>query len=55
MVDKEQKRLVKPEDVAKILYLKDRYISDDDLQPYEYANIEAAKKRIAAKLRKRDE
>lgn len=54
IVDKEQRRLVKPEDVAKILYLKDHYISDEHLQPYRYTDIEAAKKYITGKLRERE-
>ncbi|XP_025152566.1 dynein heavy chain 3, axonemal [Harpegnathos saltator] len=55
IVEEEQRRIVKPEDVAKVLYLKDRYISDDHLQPYDYTNIEAARKRITAKLRERED
>lgn len=54
MVDEEQSRLVKLEDIAKIVYLRD-CISDRYLQPYDYINIEAAKKRIIGKLQEREE
>lgn len=53
IVDKEQK--IKLEDVAKIVYLRDHYISDHHLQPYDYVNIDAAKKRIIGKLQEREE
>lgn len=55
LVDREQMRLVKPEDVAKVLYLRDYCVSDHHLYPYDYVNIEAAKKHITGKLRKREE
>ncbi|XP_012230668.2 dynein axonemal heavy chain 3 [Linepithema humile] len=55
MVDKEQNRLVKPEDIAKIVYLRDHCISDHHLQPYDYTNIEAAKRRIIGKLQERED
>jgi len=55
MIDKEQNRLVKPEDIAKIVYLRDHCISDHHLQPYDYINIEAAKTRITGKLLEREE
>lgn len=55
IVDKEQGRLVKFEDVAKIIYLRDHCISDHHLQPYDYINIDAAKKRITDKLQEREE
>lgn len=55
IVDKEQKRLMKPEDVAKVIYLRDYCISDHHLHPYDYVNIDAAKKRIIGKLQEREE
>lgn len=55
MVDKEQNRLVKPEDIAKIVYIRDHCISDHHLQPYDYVNIEAAKRRITGILQEREE
>jgi len=53
IVDKEQK--VKPEDVAKVIYLRDHCISDHHLQPYDYINVDEAKKRIIGKLQEREE
>jgi len=53
IVDKEQK--VKPEDVAKVIYLRDHCISDHHLHPYDYINIDEAKKRIIGKLQEREE
>jgi len=53
IVDKEQK--VKPEDVAKVIYLRDHCISDHHLHPYDYINIDKAKKRIIGKLQEREE
>lgn len=38
------------EDVAKVVYLRDYCISDHHLQPYDYTNIDAAKRRIIGKL-----
>lgn len=55
IVDKEQGRLMKPEDAAKIVYLRDYCISDHHLQPFDYVNIDAAKKRVAGKLQEREE
>lgn len=55
IVDKEQGRLIKPEDVAKVVYLRDHCISDHHLHPYDYVNIDAAKNRIAGKLQEREE
>ncbi|XP_036144833.1 dynein heavy chain 3, axonemal isoform X1 [Monomorium pharaonis] len=55
IIDKEQKRLVKPEDVAKIIYLRDHCISYHHIQPYDYVNIETAKKRISDKLQERED
>lgn len=43
------------EDVAKVVYLRDYCISDHHLQPYDYANIDAAKRRIIGKLQEREE
>lgn len=54
-IDKEQRRVVTAEDVAKVVYLRDYCISDHHLQPYDYANIDAAKRRIVGKLREREE
>jgi len=53
IVDEEQR--IKPEDIAKIVYLRDYCISDHHLQPYDYINIDAAKKRIIDKLQEREE
>ncbi|EZA46954.1 Dynein heavy chain 3, axonemal [Ooceraea biroi] len=55
IVDNEQKRLIKPEDIRKFVYLRDYCISDHHLQPYDYVNIEAAKKRIIDKLQERED
>lgn len=55
IVNKEQERLVKFEDVAKVIYFRDHCISDHHLQPYDYNNIDAAKKRVTGKLQKREE
>lgn len=55
IVDKEQSQLVRPEDITKVIYLRDYCISDHHLQPYDYVNIEAAKKRIIGKLQERQE
>lgn len=43
------------EDVAKVVYLRDYCISDHHLQPYDYTNIDAAKRRIIGKLQERKE
>jgi len=53
IVDEEQR--IKPEDIAKIVYLRDYCISDHHLQPYDYINIDAAKKLIIDKLQEREE
>ncbi|XP_018046945.1 PREDICTED: dynein heavy chain 3, axonemal [Atta colombica] len=53
IVDEEQR--IKPEDIAKIVYLRDYCISDHHLQPYDYINIDAAKKRIIDKLQERED
>ncbi|GAB1862505.1 Dynein heavy chain 3, axonemal [Camponotus japonicus] len=49
-IDKEQTRMATTEDVAKVVYLRDYCISDHHLQPYDYTNIDAAKRRIIGKL-----
>lgn len=54
IVDKEQ-GLIKPEDIAKIIHLRDYCISDHHLHPYDYANIDAAKKRITKKFQEHEE
>lgn len=54
-IDKEQRRIITAEDVAKVVYLRDYCISDHHLQPYDYANIDAAKRRIIGKLQEREE
>lgn len=54
IVDKEQD-LIKPEDIAKVIYLRDHCISDHHLHPYDYVTIDAAKKRITRKLQEREE
>ncbi|KYN33583.1 Dynein heavy chain 3, axonemal [Trachymyrmex septentrionalis] len=53
IVDEEQR--IKPEDIAKVVYLRDYCISDHHLQPYDYINIDAAKKHIIGKLQERED
>ncbi|KMQ95743.1 dynein heavy chain axonemal [Lasius niger] len=54
-IDKEQRRIVTAEDVAKVVYLRDYCISNHHLQPYDYANIDAAKRCIIGKLQERED
>jgi len=55
IVTSEQERLVRPQDIDKVVYLRDYCISDHHLEPYDYVNIEEAKKHIIGKLRERKE
>ncbi|KAG5305945.1 DYH3 protein, partial [Pseudoatta argentina] len=50
-----EEQRIKPEDIAKVVYLRDYCISDHHLQPYDYINIDAAKKRIIGKLQERED
>ncbi|XP_047365165.1 dynein axonemal heavy chain 3-like isoform X3 [Vespa velutina] len=51
-VEEEQNRKIRDEDIERLLYLRNECIADHHLEPYNYDNIENAKKFIIGRLRK---
>lgn len=54
-IKSEQERIVRPEDVEKMEYLKRCYIMESQLEPYDLNNIKQAKNRLSERLKKRRE
>lgn len=54
-VDEEQNQNIRDEDIDRLLYLRNECIADHHLEPYNYDNIENAKKLIVGRLRKCEE
>ncbi|KAG7209677.1 hypothetical protein KM043_011323 [Ampulex compressa] len=48
----EQEQFVRPQDMLQFIYLKDSCITDRDIEPYDFSNIEAVKGCISNKLQK---
>ncbi|XP_015175416.1 PREDICTED: dynein heavy chain 3, axonemal [Polistes dominula] len=52
-VEREQNQQIRDEDVQRLFYLRNECIADYHLEPYDYSNIENARKLLVGKLRKR--